>query len=392
MGRLQEIKTRKLEIRTLLESDSEVDLNALEAELRELATEEETIEKRQALVADIADVETRNIEPSFSLENETREKEEPTDETEMEQRGVDLAENRSVTVASGTLIIPTHDSARIRDPFNQISSLIDRVQHTPLDGGESYQVPYEIKHGTGNYTLEGEPYYEASVEFDYAVIAKSKITAYNEITEEVLKLPRANYARRVLGGVNRALRRKITREILIGEGGTNQMVGIFSEKAKAINPATDMYINAITVDTLDDIIYSFGGEEDVEDESVLILSKVDLRAFARVRDNDNRKYYDIVNNGNTGTINSVPFIINSACGSLQSEDGTYLMAYGPLSNYELGIFSPTDIQRSTDYKFREAMIAHRGSIFTGGNVVSFNGFVRVKKGTPVEATTEKSKK
>ena len=394
MDRLAEIKARKLEIRTLLESDGEVDLDALDAELRELVAEEVAIEKRQALVADIRDVASGGATPVFSLTDEGAiESRDEGDNDEMEKRGVDLAENRSVTVEGGTLVTPKHDSPRIRDTFNQVSSLIDRVQHTPLDGGESYSVPFEIKHGIGNYTLEGKPYYEASVEFDYAAINKSKVTAYNEITEEVLKLPRANYARRVLGGINQAMRKKITREILVGEGGTNQLVGIFSDQTKAINSATDVLLNEITVDTLDNIIYAYGGDEDVEDASVLILSKEVLREFARVRDNDNRKYYDITNNGNTGTINTVPFIINSVCGNLRSDDGVYLMAYGPLSNYELGVFSPTDIQRSTDYKFREGMIAHRGSVFVGGNVVSFNGFLRVKKGTPVATTTtSKSKK
>lgn len=46
------------------------------------------------------------------------------------------------------------------------------------------------------------------------------------------------------------------------------------------------------------------------------------------------------------------------------------MAYGPLSNYQLTIFSDMDVQRSTDFKFKQGMIAHRGSVFAGGNVIS----------------------
>jgi hypothetical protein len=55
------------------------------------------------------------------------------------------------------------------------------------------------------------------------------------------------------------------------------------------------------------------------------------------------------------------------------------MAYGPLSNYMLTIFSDMDVTRSTDYKFKQGMIAHKGVVFAGGNVVSKNGFLRVKK-------------
>ena len=56
------------------------------------------------------------------------------------------------------------------------------------------------------------------------------------------------------------------------------------------------------------------------------------------------------------------------------------MAYGSLKNYEVGVFSPLEIKQSEDYKFEEGQIAHKGVIFAGGNVVAWNGFVRVKKG------------
>lgn len=96
--------------------------------------------------------------------------------------------------------------------------------------------------------------------------------------------------------------------------------------------------------------------------------------------------YEVKTSGNTGTIDGVPFIINSACASISSSAtvaGVYAMAYGPLSNYELATFSPTEIKRSTDYKFKQGMIAHRGSVFIGGNVVAQNGFLRVKKATAI---------
>ena len=60
------------------------------------------------------------------------------------------------------------------------------------------------------------------------------------------------------------------------------------------------------------------------------------------------------------------------------------MAYGSLSNYEIGLFSELEIKESEDYKFKEGQIAHRGSVFAGGNVVAYNGFVRVKKGKLAE--------
>ncbi len=131
-------------------------------------------------------------------------------------------------------------------------------------------------------------------------------------------------------------------------------------------------------------MFSYGGEEDVESGAALILNKQDLKAFAKLRDDNGNRVHTISYNGNTGLIDGVPFIINSACGVLSgagTTPDTYCMAYGHLSNYGLAIFSDIDIQRSTDYKFRSGQVAHRGSVYVGGNVIKWNGFVRVKKAT-----------
>lgn len=299
-----------------------------------------------------------------------------------EKRGKDLMEKRSVTVATAGIILPQHQAGDIRPTFNEVSSLLDRVTHKPLSGGESFKQPYIKGYGTGDYTAEGADYVEAEPTFGYAEINKTKITAYAEDSEELQKLPAADYDGEVMKGITIATRKKITREILIGDGTTGHIVGIFDDNATAIDAATDLAIATIDNTTLDEIVFSYGGDEDVEDAAVLILNKKDLKAFSRLRTNDGKKFHNIVTNGNTGTIDGVPFIIHSACKPVSvatTATGSYSMAYGPLSNYMLCVFSDLDVQRSTDYKFKQGMIAHRGSIFLGGNVVSKNGFLRVKK-------------
>lgn len=382
MNRLQEIINRKNEIRSLLEDESKkVDLAALDQELRDLDQEQKDIETRQRLLSEARSinegaVETRTIETFNTVEQRDEQ------QVEVEKRGQDLKENRAITVSSGTLVVPKHSASDIKGTFNQVSSLIDRVSHVPLEGGETYERAYEKGHGEGNYNAEGADYQDAEVQFGYASISKTKITAYSEESEEVQKLPNANYGSIIVGGVEKSLRKKITKEILIGDGGAGHLVGIFSAQATAIDPAKDLGISAIDADTLDNIIFSYGGDEDVEDTAVLILNKKDLKAFAMLRDADGKKQYEVKSNGNTGTIDGVPYIINSACKAISDAatvDGSYVMAYGPLSNYELATFSPTDIQKSTDYKFKQGMIAHRGSVFVGGNVAAHNGFLRVKK-------------
>lgn len=391
MKTIEEIKARLEEIRNMtddkeLRGDAKFsDLETEAVDLREQLVELESRDRmnKEAKSMEQGQTEGRTIE-TFNTETETN-TENREEGVDWEQRGTDIFEKRAVTVDSGDLVIPTHDSSNIKGTFNQVSSLIDRVDVVPLQGGESYETPYDISHGEGNYTAEGALYHDVNVEFGYATINKTKITAYNEVTEEVLKLPRANYAQRVIESVRQSLRKKITKEILNGRGtAQNEFVGIFSTEATAINPGTDLAIEEINADTLENIIYGFGGEEDVEDDFTLILSKDDLRQFSKVRHADGRKVYDINHNGNTGMIDGVSYIINSGAGSLATSiDGDYLMAYGPLSNYEMAVFSPTDVRRSDDYKFKEGMVAHRGSVFSGGNVAAQNGFLRVKKVTPV---------
>jgi HK97 family phage major capsid protein len=54
LNRLQEILKRKTEIRALLESGQDIDLDALDSEIRELDTEQQQLEKRQQMASSIA--------------------------------------------------------------------------------------------------------------------------------------------------------------------------------------------------------------------------------------------------------------------------------------------------------------------------------------------------
>ncbi|MDF2985729.1 MAG: phage major capsid protein [Eubacterium sp.] len=290
-------------------------------------------------------------------------------------------------VSSSSTVLPKHTASDIKPTFNEVSSLVDRVRTVPLIGGESYERAYVKNYGEGGYTEEGADYNPAEPVFGYAAMVKTKITAYAEETEEIVKLPNADYDSTIENGTTVAMKKYMSRQILIGNGGAGKFRGIFfnpTESAEqVIDPDTDIAITAIDENTLDEIIYSYGGEEDVEDTAVLILNKKDLKAFTKVRGTDKKKVYTIINHGNTGTIDGVPYIINSACKALSDATTTansYCMAYGPLSNYELPIFSDIETQRSTDYKFKQGQIAFKGSIFAGGNVAAYNGFLRVKKG------------
>lgn len=295
-----------------------------------------------------------------------------------------LASPRNALSTATGVVMPHHTSPDIMPTFNNVSSLIDRVKTVPLVDGESYQRPFVKSYGDGaGSTEENTDYNTSEPIFGYADIVREKITAYAEEPEEMSKLSDADYDGVVEESVTRAIRRYASRQILVGAGGTGKFRGIFYNPASSaddiIDRNTDIStITAIDDGTLDEIIYSYGGDEDVEDMAVLILSKKDLKKFAKLRDKQGRKVYTIMNHGNTGTIDEVPYIINSACAEIGGTADAYCMAYGPLSNYEVAIFSDIDAQKSTEYKFKQGQIAYKACVFMGGNVVAKNGFIRVK--------------
>jgi len=364
---LGELNKEIEELRSIIEETE------TEAEQREQREQVEQVEARQASQGAPSKL---NPLGTYGL-GEARQAE-TSDCIDYEQRGKDLLEKRSVTMGSSSIIAPQHQATDIKPGFNQVSSLVDRVTIKPLQGGESYKRPYVKGYGEGTYTAEGAAASNTEPEFGYADINKAKITSYAEDTEEVEKLPAANYAQEVENGMRIAVRRKISAEILNGDGTTNHLMGIFN--STVIEATTDLEVSNITADTLDEIVFSYGGDEDVEDAAVLILSKKDLKAFSMLRATNGEKLHKIVSNGNTGTIDTIPYIINSACKSIgEASQDDYCMAYGSLSNYELAVFSDVEVKKSTDYKFKEGMIAHRGVTFVGGNVAAHNGFLRVKK-------------
>lgn len=407
--KLRKILKRKAEIRAKLSANiegtielTEEEIKALNGELEDLNKEEEAAleedeqekERNKAgIMTDAAagkgEITLRKIDKPGEERRINNSKTELSEE-EKSKRGKALREKRAINVDNSKIALATHTARGVTDTFNEVSTLIDLVTITPLEGGESYQRGYVKGYGEGGKTTD-KKYKKVETIFGYADINKQKITAYSEEPEEIKKLADADYHDKIVNGMTVAEKKKMSKSILIGDGSTGEFQGIFSNPSDsdfAIEKNKDLIISKIDDATLDEIVYSYGGEEDTVADACLILNKKDLKAFAKVRNADGKKAYKIVNHGNTGTIDDVPYVINSACKALSdvaTVKDDYCMAYGSLKNYEVALFSNLEVKQSEDFKFDEGQIAHKGVVFAGGNVVAWNGFVRVKKGE--EATT-----
>lgn len=368
LKRKNEIEARLAEIRKNASEETDVaKLDAFEKECDTLQEERSGIEKKMMIASKteikpiVLEVKGVNVE-------------------ELEKRGNSLKENRVIQVSSDEILLPQHTASGITEvPFNEVSTLIDKVKVVNLNGGETYKKSYVKKHGIAGLSEEGKSASETEPEFGYVTITKVKVTAYTEITEELEKLPALPYQKEVLRNINISLKKKISQQIIKGAGDSNTFTGIFSSKATALEDS-DIEIDKITDSTLDDIIFAYGGDEEVEGGACLVLNKNDLRAFAKLKTSEGRKVHNI--DYKAETIDGIPYVINSNCNALSDPDakaGDYSIAYGALHNYEVPIFSNVEIGKSTDYKFKDGIICYKASVFTGGNVVGYNGFLRIKK-------------
>lgn len=366
--RNKEIEARFAEIRKVSETATLEELEKLEKEVDALNEERAMNAKKLEMM--------RKFEPLQITETKGSNKE------MLEKRGQDLKEKRTITVSSNEILLPEYVSTTLSPiPFSVVSRLADGLNVINLSGGESYRKPYIKDYGIAGITAEGESYQGTSEPVvDYVDINRAKITVLTEITEELEKLPAINYQAEVLKNINVSIKKKLVQQIIHGHGNANQFVGIFSNSVKCLEDSTPLEISEIDADTLTKIIFNYGGDEEVEGKACLILNIADLYKFATLRHPDGRKVYEV--DTTLHTIDKVPYIISSQCPALTNsatQPDTLCLAYGSLSNYELAIFSGLDIQKSTENRFKEGIIVYRASLFAGGNVTAYKGFLRVKK-------------
>lgn len=375
LKRLKEIATRMNELDTESRTSgvSTERLGAINDEIDKL------IEERGQLDAKVKKMTEENFaRAGKTVEPEGKTKEQLADE-EAEQRVRQLKQNRAITMATLDTLAIEHQANNIKGTFNQVSNLIDLVTFKYFPGGESFQQAFMKDYGIAGYTAEGSAYTNAEPTWGYAQINKTKMTAYTEVSEEFEKLKPSYYLSEIQRNLTLSLRKLLAREILIGDGETNHLTGILAPAAKvvALETSKDLEVAAIDENTLNEIILSYGGNEDIY-RGVLVLNKGILRSFLKVRGSDKKPVYkvDFVNQ----TIDGVPYVISSHIVDHDTAaTGKYTMVYGTLGHYDVVSFSPIEIAKSTDFKFSTGQIAYRASGFFGGNTTSFNAFLRIKK-------------
>ena len=300
-------------------------------------------------------------------------------------------ETRSMLISSGEIATPTKVGG-ITDPFSSYSSIIDLATVEDMTGCGAYKQAYIKAWQDAAAGTEGSAANADDMDVGIVNIAPQIVNVITYVSKEIRKPTPLQYLSKVQEGAVIALKKKIAGDMVVGNGST-AIYGIYN----AVDKDNDSMVQAVEVSAIDDktlrnIIFAYGGNDNCfgGDGVVLFLNKSDLIAFGDVRSSSTlQPVYEIIPDGtnpNTGIIKdgglSVKYCINANCAALSASAtaaNSYTMIVGDPKNYKLGLFGDYEIAVSEDYKFAEGLLAVRGEVTIGGNVIKGNGFVVVKK-------------
>ena len=367
-------------------TDVKKEMEDLRSLLNDIEAEEARMKTKSTVLATYGVKKDDQLQPRHQ---ETPEEEKRAQEfIKSNKLSLSVDEVRAITIGSGNLISPKPIQNSINEKFNEVSSIIEQVNTVFAERMGEYEVPFVVGYSEGGITTEGNDYSDGEPVFDYVSIKPVKITIYTEVSEEVSKLTPVQYLAKVQQAALIALRKKVAKLIPLGNPAATpaEITGIIH--APAITDGS-LEFTVIDESTLRSIAMSYGGDENIIGNAILLLNKVDLIAFGDVRGSDKKSVYEITpdsSNPNAGIIKegglSVRYIINSALKALSATATpatTTCMIYGNPNAYELALFSNYEIKVSEDAAFKKGMLAVKGSVFVGGNVVTANGFVLIEK-------------
>lgn len=347
-------------IKEIEEIIADLDKPVEDAPVEDEPREENNEEKDERGFNPMATMEMRNGTP---VENKAEER--ATSFANTGKMTIANEEARAVLVSSGKVATPT-EVAGINDLIGKrVSSIIDLVKVTNAQGMGAYKVAYQVTDAVAGTQTEGEAYNGSEPTFDFVTITPTTEAVLSYISKQVSKQSPLEYEAKVNNSALVALRKRAAKIV------TDKIVA--SELTTALADVT-----AIDEKALRKIALNYGGDESVVGSATLFLNKKDLVKFGDVRGTSNKNaVYEITpdaSNPNTGIIKdgglAVPYCIDS-----ELAEGTILYGQGHCA--ELALFSDYEIKVSEDFAFDKGMLAIRGDVELGAEVVVKGGFVKV---------------
>lgn len=242
MNRLAEIRKRKEEIRTMLQDDEQknIDLDALETELRALNDEEKQLERRQDMANNIqtGDTQANVIEP-------------PEESGQRNMNIYDSAEYRNAFMAYVTRNVPipaefragdanttTNDIGALVPPVT-LNKIIEKVEAygmiLPLVNRTAYKtgmtIPVASVKPTASWVAEGATSTKQKENLDASItFGHFKLRCAVSVSLEVENMALSAFEARLVSSISEAMAKAIEQAILTGTG-TGQPTGILKDTA-----------------------------------------------------------------------------------------------------------------------------------------------------------------
>lgn len=383
MERLNEIEARLNAIAGEIDNATGEALTALETEVEQLTQERQAImddiQRRQQLRQNVA----AGITPATIVIENQEERDMPnTAETRAAEFAasnrmtIETTEARATLISGGTIATPTGVSG-INGLGTEVSSIVDMVNVVNCEGMGSNIVAYEVSGSTAGAHTEGSSASASDPTFGKVTIQPSSYAVVSYVSKQVRKQSPLLYEAKVRAAALKALRKKASAAIVtaVNASALTQTVGATVESSKG----------KIDENTLRKLVLSYGTDEEVAGQAILVLNKKDLIAFGEVRGNDKKAVYEITPdtaNPNMGIIKegglAVRYVINSnveSCnGTAQGASPKKTMFYGNPLNIELDLFSKYEINVSEDFAIDKLLLTIVGDVDLGTDVVAANGF------------------
>lgn len=267
MNRLNEILERKKEIRSMLEGNGAVDMEALEKELRALNDEQAEIERRQQMASAIQTgvIESAPVEKT----SEMQARKNLLDSLEYREafmeyvcRGVEIPieyrANANTTTADVGALVPPATLNKIVEKIESFGELIPLVNRTSYKTGMT--IPMASIKSKASWVAEGAGSDRQKAPLDASVtFGHFKLRCAVSVSLETEVMTLSAFEARLINSVSEAMARAIQTAILKGTGSA-QPTGILANAAKGqtINVAAIDYKTLVSAEAALSMEYESG--------------------------------------------------------------------------------------------------------------------------------------
>lgn len=381
--RLKEILQRKTEIRSALESNDNVDLDAFEKELRELDEEYETIEKREKLMQQAEQINNGELESrTISTFNMTGQQEKRSpEEAELAYRNAfmdfvlraaPIPTELRETTSTGDIgsVIPQTVLNRIIEKLDASGMILPLITNTAFKGGLT--IPTSTVKPVATWVAEGsgsakQKKTTGSITFNY-----HKLRCAVAVTLEVETMALAVFEQVLVNNIVEAMTIALEQAIISGDG-IGKPKGVLAEtpnEGQALDVAKMEYQTLVDAEAALPLEY--------ETNAVYVMTKKTFMKMASIKD-ENGQPIGRVNYGIAGAIErSLLGRSVVLCNYLDSFDSAetgspfaFLYNFKDYilnTNYQMGVKKYED-NETDDLVTKAIMIADGKSVDNGSLVV-----------------------